>query len=398
MGLGLPRAPPIQWRHAHASLGRVTPGRELLRDAFEPSEQGPEPKATPAARPEFTLTFSRDFLPWLADGALSLAFTTYQTGKIFLLGTKEDGSLSVFERSFARCMGLWAEPQRLWMSSLFQLWRFENILAPGATDDGYDRLYVPTMSYTTADVDVHDVAVDGTGEPLFVCTLFNCLARPSPTHSFVPVWKPPFVTGIVAEDRCHLNGLALRDGRAAYVTAVAASDVADGWRERRRDGGVVVDVATGEVVAGGLSMPHSPRWYQDRLWVLNSGTGEFGWVDPRAGRFVPVAFCPGYLRGLAFTGPYAIVGSSRAREDRTFQGLPLDEALVREKVEPRCGLFVIDLRSGEKVHWVRLEGAVRELYDVCALPGVRRPRALGLRTDEIRRTVTVGPFGALARP
>ena len=118
---------------------------------------------------------------------------------------------------------------------------------------------------------------------IFVNTLFGCLATFSPRASFQPLWRPPFLSALVPEDRCHLNGLAMRDGRPAYVTAVAASDVADGWRDRRRDGGCVIDVASGGIVASGLSMPHSPRWYRDRLWVLNSGTGEFGSVAAGGG-------------------------------------------------------------------------------------------------------------------
>jgi uncharacterized protein (TIGR03032 family) len=142
-------------------------------------------------------------------------------------------------------------------------------------------------------------------------------------------------------------------------------------------------------------MPHSPRVYQDQLWLLNSGTGFLGRVDRSAGRFEPVAFCPGYLRGLAFVGHYAVVGLSGPRHNKTFQGLDLDDELARRKAEPRCGLHVIDLRSGDAVHWLRIEGVVQELYDVVVLPGVSRPSALGLRTDEIRRTLSMDEPGSL---
>jgi len=181
----------------------------------------------------------------------------------------------------------------------------------------------------------------------------------------------------------------MRDGRPAYVTAVADSDVADGWRDRRRDGGCVIDVAANEVVLGGLSMPHSPRWYRDRLWLHNSGTGEFGWLDPKAGRFQTVTFLPGYLRGLSFVGDYAVMGLSKPRENRTFTGLALDQALDARKAEARCALQIVDLRSGDTVHWVRIEGVVEELYDVVALPGVKRPMAVGFKTDHIRRVISI---------
>jgi len=138
-----------------------------------------------------------------------------------------------------------------------------------------------------------------------------------------------------------------------------------------------------------LSMPHSPRWHQGRLWLLNSGTGEFGHVDLESGRFVPLTFCAGYLRGLAFHGDFALVGLSKPRHNRTFSGLALDRNLQDRQAEARCGVQVIDLRSGDAVHWLRFEGLVDELYDVVALPGVRRPMALGFKTDEIGRVLSI---------
>ena len=260
---------------------------------------------------------------------------------------------------------------------------------------GCDRLYVPKVGYTTGDLDVHDIAVEAGGRVVFVNTKFGCLATMNERDSFTPLWRPPFLSKLAAEDRCHLNGLALADGRAKYVTLVGASDVADGWREHRRDGGCVLEVPSGRTAVEGLSMPHSPRTYRDRLWVLNSGRGEFGRVDVAAGRFEPVAFCPGYLRGLAFAGDYAVAGLSRPRHDKTFSGLPLDGALAARKAEARCGLQVIDLKSGDVAHWLRIEGMVSELYDVVALPGVTRPMALGFKTDEIQRLLTVGAAGVL---
>ena len=248
------------------------------------------------------------------------------------------------------------------MGAQFQLWRFENVVRPGQEYEGHDRLFIPRAGYTTGDLDVHDLAAEAGGRLVFVNTRFGCLAALSGRDSFTPLWLPAFQSRLVPEDRCHLNGLALDDGRVRYVTAVAMSDMADGWRDRRRDGGVVVDVQRNEVVARGLSMPHSPRVYHGRLWLHNSGTGEFGHVDLAAGRFEPLCFCPGYLRGLAFAGDFAVMGLSLARqEDKTFGGLPLGENLGSRGAEPRCGLLVVDLQSGQTAHWVRIEGMVSEL-------------------------------------
>lgn len=326
---------------------------------------------------------------WLAEHQVSIGFTTYQTGKLFLLGRKPDGGLAVVERTFDRAMGLWADGQTIWLSTLYQLWRFENLLRPGETYQGHDRLYVPKIAYTTGDLDVHDVAVDVAGDPVFVATKFGCVATTALRSSFKPLWRPAFLSKLAPEDRCHLNGLAMADGQPRYATAVSQSDVVDGWRDRRQNGGVVLEIPGGRVLASGLSMPHSPRLYRGRLWLHNSGAGQFGSIDPAGGPFEPLTFCSGYLRGLAFVSDYAVVGLSQPRHDKTFGGLALDAELARREAEPRCGLLVIDLRSGDVAHWIRVEGMVRELYDVVVLPQVSRPMALGFKSDEIQRILAI---------
>ncbi len=342
---------------------------------------------------KFEIHATRNATSWLAEQQVSFAFTTYQTGKLFFIGLKSDGKLSVFERTFNRCMGLFSDPgaESLYMTSLYQLYRFQQIFDEGQAYEDYDRLYVPQVSWYTGDIDIHDVALNGEGKLVFANTLFSCLATVSESHSFVPLWKPPFISRLAAEDRCHLNGMALDDeGEIRYVTCVGQSDVSDGWREKRRDGGIIMDVKTDTIIAEGLSMPHSPRLYRDRLWVLNSGTGYFGYIDRDKGSFEPIAFCPGYLRGLAFCGDYAIVGLSQPRGNKTFEGLPLEDELAKKGAEARCGLEVIDLNSGDVVHGFRIEGIVDELYDVVTLNGVRRPMALGFKSDEIRHVISIG--------
>ena len=288
-------------------------------------------------------------------------------------------------------MGMCLDGNSLYISTLWQLFRFENVLEAGEMRDGYDRLYLPQVGYITGDLDIHDVAVDENGRVVFVNTLFSCLATVSETHSFQSLWKPPFISRLAAEDRCHLNGLAMENGLPRYVTAVSESDVVDGWRDHRKNGGVVVDVPGNAVVMGGLSMPHSPRLYRDKLWLHQSGTGYFGFVDLDKGHFEQVAFCPGYLRGLDFVGDFAVVGLSKPRRDGAFSGLALDDALRTHKAEPRCGVYVINLTSGDVVHWIQFEGLVQELYDIVVIPEAQKPMAVGFVSDEIRRFLTVHP-------
>ena len=364
--------------------------------AKAPTPSAAAPGTKPAEKPKLEIIASRQFASWLDGVKASLVFTTYQAGKLFLIGMQPNGQLSVFERTFNRCMGMCAAGDGFFMSSLYQLWRFDNVLDKDRDFNGFDRAYVPMVGHTTGDLDIHDMAVDNKGRIVVVNTLFSCLATVGGRTSFVPLWRPPFITKLAAEDRCHLNGLAMDQGKPAYVTVRAPTDVANGWHDKRANGGCVIDVRSNAIVARGLSMPHSPRLYRGKLWILNSGTGEFGTVDPASGRFQPIAFCPGYLRGLSFIGDYALVGLSKPRQNHSFAGLPLDEALKKKNVAAQCGIFVIDLKTGDIVHWLRLEGIVEELYDVIVLPGVRRPMAFGFKTEEIRRVVKMGamPEGA----
>ena len=349
-------------------------------------------KAAPGGADEkFALTTSRHFPEWLARAGATLAFTTYQAGKVFFVGLQSNGRLAIFERTFARCMGIGfsADARSFALATQFQVLRFDNILPTGATQEGHDAVFAPHAGWVTGDVDTHDVAMPLDGRPIFANTLFSSIAEVSDGHSFRPLWRPPFISRLAPEDRCHLNGLAIENGQLRYVTLVAQSDVADGWRDRRADAGMVIDVASNAPLAQGLSMPHSPRLHDGRLWLLNSGTGEFGFVDPAAGKFEPVAFCPGYARGLAFVGDFAVIGLSLARENRTFQGLPLDAALAARGADPRCGLLVVDTRTGDTVEWLRIEGVVRELYDVAVVRGVRNPAIIGFKTDEIQRLISI---------
>ncbi|NEO57271.1 MAG: DUF4915 domain-containing protein [Okeania sp. SIO3B5] len=178
--------------------------------------------------------------------------------------------------------------------------------------------------------------------------------------------------------------------RRFSVTTCGQSDVVDGWRDQRRNGGCVIDVSSKEIIATELSMPHSPRFYQNKLWLLNSGKGEFGYPDSQTGKFQPVKFCGGYLRGMTFWKNYVIVGLSRPRErEQTFSGLVLQERLAEKGATAFCGLQVINLDTGDIVHWLRVEGIIVELYDVAVLPGVRYPGCIGLQeTDELRRVAT----------
>ena len=339
---------------------------------------------------EVELRMSDGFEDWLATVAASLVFGV-PPARLFAVGLDEAGALTVMERTYDKPMGIAYDPTRgaLHVGTRREVWRLQNVLAPGArTDDGCDTLFVPMERTATGYVNVHDLGVQADGEVLMVNTRFGCLAHTSDTHSFAPTWWPPFLPGPAPNDRCHLNGLAMREGRPYAVTAISTTSEVDSWREHRRDGGVVMEVPSGEVLCTGLSMPHSPRWFAGDLWLANAGTGELGRIEPGTTRFEAVAALPGFARGLTFVDHYAVVGTSRPRHGDLYSGLALDDRLARLGWPPRLGVFVVDLHSGSVVEWLQVDGEPRELFEVVALPGIRRPGLLGLGAEDVVTTIT----------
>lgn len=331
----------------------------------------------------------------LAQLGLSIAFTSYQSSFLYLLGSSA-GRAQLHQSVVEKPMGLWVgDDGDLLLTSRVDVTRYRNVLRPGEqVNQVFDACYAPRTSHLTGELDAHDIAVDREGRVVFVATRFNCLATLSDTHSFAPLWKPPFISAIVDEDRCHLNGLAMDSGKPAWVTAVSRSDTIDGWRDRRRDGGIVIDVPGDEIACTGLSMPHSPRLHRDELWLLNAGAGELGVMLP-SGRFEPRVFCPGFLRGLAFHGNLAFVGLSRPRYER-FEGLALEDRLAAADSEPWCGIQVIDLDRGVCVDWFRIDGNVAELYDIALIRGARCPMAVSLRSPDAAELITIDDTAAVA--
>ncbi len=325
----------------------------------------------------------------LARHNISLAFTSYQSGLLYFVGRNASGGINIHQAAMPKPMGLCRDGKSgLVMTAGYEIMRFENVLQPEQRiNDAFDACYVPRRVHVTGRLDAHDVGLDADDRVIFVNTRYNCLATTSNRHSFETVWKPGFISALVDEDRCHLNGLAMEHGRPRYITAVSRSDTIDGWRDRRADGGIVVEVETGEIICAGLSMPHSPRMIRGELWLLNSGTGELGVVNHHEGRFEPRTFCPGFLRGLAFHGNFAFVGLSKPRYKR-FEGLALDQRLKDADSEPWCGLQVIDLGSGACVDWFRIDGAVAELYDLEIIEGFACPMAVPPNSIEVANLIT----------
>lgn len=339
------------------------------------------------------ISFSNGLARFLASQNISLAFTSYQTGRLYIVGHDAQNKLSLHEAGYKQAMGVVGNGDRIYLGTLNEIVRLENALQPGQlANNAHDKVFVPRNIQITGAIDIHEIGIRNNGVMVFVNTKYSCLCEASRSHSFKPIWKPNFISKLAPEDRCHLNGLAMVDGRPKYVTAVCKSDVVDGWRDRRDNGGIIIDIETDEIIAKGLSMPHSPRWYNGKLWVLNSGSGELGWINPKDKSFQAVAFFPGFLRGLTFHNGYAIATLSKPRYKR-FEGLALSKTLDEKDAEPWCGVQIINLTSGDVVQWIRFDGMIKELFDVCALPGVKNALTIGPNSDEIKNFITYQNIG-----
>ncbi|QGJ68885.1 TPR repeat:TPR repeat [Planctomycetales bacterium 10988] len=304
----------------------------------------------------------------------SLLVSTYQAGKVMVLGSHQ-GQMVITFHNFEQAMGIAARPDKLAIGSRRQMWILKQAheLAPHIAPQGtYDRCFLARKALYTGSIHGHEMAwID---EDLWVVnTLFSAICSLNEDCNFVPRWQPPFISSLAAEDRCHLNGFALVNNRIRYATAMAQTDTPNGWRENKAKTGILMEVPSGNIVSEGLSMPHSPRWHDNHLWVLDSGRGNLSIVDSSNGKRDPVVELPGYTRGLDFIGPYAAVGLSQIRETNIFGGLPISE----KGIELHCGVTIVDTRRGAPVAGIRFKTGVEEVFDVKFLPGIHCPKLAG---------------------
>ncbi|TDR45074.1 uncharacterized protein (TIGR03032 family) [Tahibacter aquaticus] len=310
----------------------------------------------------------------LRELSASVLVSTYQAGKLVLLRA-EGARVNTHFRGFARPMGLAADRGRIALGTHSEIVEFHNMPALAAKLGGdavHDAAYLLRRRHVTGAIDIHEMAFDGSGRLWFVNTLFSCLCTQDESSSFVPRWRPWFVSHLAAEDRCHLNGLGMRDGEPRYVTALGQSNSLQGWRANKRDGGVLIDIQQNRIVAAGLSMPHSPRWHGGRLWLLESGRGALVSIDPLSGAKTDIARVPGFARGLDFIGPVALIGLSQLRESNAFTDIPLTE----QNAERRSGIWAVNVHSGETLAFLTFTGGVREIFAVQALCGVQFPEVV----------------------
>ncbi|MCE9533836.1 MAG: TIGR03032 family protein [Planctomycetes bacterium] len=344
------------------------------------------------AESPFRSVNSKGFAALLESLGITLLVTTYQAGKLMAIRGNE-GRVSTLLRGFERPMGLAVRaPWQIALGTRNQVWFFRNApdIAPQIPPIGkHDACFLPRFSHVTGDIRCHEMAWVQ-DELWIVNTFFSCLCSVSRDFSFVPRWSPPFMPKPTPGDHCHLNGLAVVDSQPRYVTALGETNTPEGWRPTKADGGILLDVASGSVISRGLSMPHSPRWYADKLWILESGTGQLQTIEIETGKRTVVAQLPGFARGLSFLGPYAFIGLSKIRESNTFGNLPI----TKQGIDLQCGIWVVDVRSGQTVQFMQFQAGVEEIFAVEILTGIRFPGIVGFQQDTVHGAYVIPPGAA----
>ncbi len=355
----------------------------------------PESPAIEQQPAPFTSSHTGNFPALLRDLGISLLVSTYQAGRVIVVRA-EGEQLNTHFRDFPCPMGMAYQPStgRLAIGTRSEVCEFRNqpevaykIEPPGS----HDAAFLPRRQHTSGDIRIHEIGWIG-DEVWAVNTRFSCLCTFDAEHSFVPRWQPPFISALVPEDRCHLNGMAIIGDRVRYVTCLGRTDTAGGWRVDKAGGGCLLDVETGDTRIAGLCMPHSPRQHEGQLWLLESGIGSLSTADIATGRATAITRLPGFTRGMDFHGHLAFIGLSQVRESATFSGIPLVEEL-KERV---CGVWVVDLRNGRTVAFLRFEGTVQEIFAVQVLPDIRHPDILH-EPSPLRDSAFILPDDALAQ-
>ncbi|MGL5944436.1 MAG: TIGR03032 family protein [Waterburya sp.] len=339
------------------------------------SQNEAKESATPQDEPMRSVHTS-NFPNILSQLGISLVISTYQAGKLIIL--RADGDyINTHFRMFQKPMGIAADSQKMAIGCSNQIWKLDNVLAVAAKIEPqgkHDACYLPRQAHITGDIDIHEMEWGGVNKTdlWFVNTRFSCLCTLDHDYSFIPQWRPKFVTALTPEDRCHLNGLGMVHQQPKYVTALGETNSQGGWRVNKARGGILIDVENNEIISRGISMPHSPRWYSDRLWVLESGEGSLSICDQSTGKLQTVTRLPGFTRGIDFYGSLAFIGLSQVRETAVFSAIPLTEKL-KERI---CGVWVVNLETCQTVAFLKFEDAVQEIFAVKVLPNIRFPEII----------------------
>ncbi|APW65130.1 TIGR03032 family protein [Poseidonibacter parvus] len=312
---------------------------------------------------KINLAYSKNIIEFFKQTKISILITTYQTNKIIILG-QDNGKIDLRYKDYPRPMGMCKKDGRLYAGLGHSIYQFSNFLGVTQNLEGgnFDACYIPQNIHFTGDIDIHEMEYLR-DELYFINTKFSCLCIKEPNSSFKPIWKPPFISLLQPLDKCHLNGFCSKDGEPRYATALGTNNEPLGWRETKANGGVLMDVTTNEILASNLSMPHSPRWHQEKLYLLESGKGTISRYDFDTKEVVDIARVPGFTRGLDIVGDFAFIGVSKVRESATFSGLEITKLPKRVS-----GVWIVNIKTGDIVSFVEFKSGVDEVFAITVLP------------------------------
>ena len=340
--------------------------------------------------PPFSLSCTPNIPELLNQMGCTLAISTYQAGKVIFVSAKNDENLVQLPRTFKKAMGIALKGNKMGIATMEEVIVLVNSTQLATyypkNPNVYDGLFVPRATYYTGQIDIHDLDW-GKNDTLYaINTSFSCLIKIDENYSFTPVWKPPFISKIAGEDRCHLNGMAMKNEQPKYVTAFSTGDTPQSWREVVTTGGVIMDVDSNEIIAHNVPMPHSPRIFNGELYVLLSATGELVKVDIQTGKYDVVNKINGFVRGMAKWGDYVFIGLSRLRKNSsTFRKLEIAEKALK------AGIAILHLPTGSFVGEIKYHNSVDEIYDVQIIPNLKRPGILNTLKPEFRMGLST-PF------
>ncbi len=312
----------------------------------------------------------------------TIAISTYQAGKVVFISSNGPNQLIQLPRNFTKAMGLALNGNRMAVATKDEvviLARSKGLAASYPSNPrAYDWLYVPRATFYTGEIDIHDM--EWGQEGLYaVNTRFSCISIIDDEFSFRPIWKPNFVSDLTPDDRCHLNGMAMENGRPKYLTALGRSDQQKAWRSSVLNGGLLIDYQTHEIINDTLPMPHSPRLVNGKLYMLLSATGEVISMDPNSGKYDVIDRLDGFVRGLDIVGDYMFVGLSKLRQNSSvFRDLPIAQKALFS------GVVIIHIPTGAQIGNIRYNASVEEIYDIKMVPDALRPGILNTEKEDFR--------------
>lgn len=264
-----------------------------------------------------------------------------------------------------RPKGIYYQKPYLKIATWGNLWTFREYTQPHITrqvDPDCDAIFVPKRFEETGNIGSREIAGN-----FIASSKLSCVVQLDDAFTVSPVWKPHWITDVVAEDRCHVNGIALdENGNLKYVTALGTGNKKESWRIEPVKG-CVIDVKSGRAIVDNLRMPHSPRIYQNQLWVCDSMRGELSIIDVKSKKRYPFVRLDAFVRGLAFWEDWAIVGLSKMRYAKGSWITAGD----------RCGLAAVNLKTANIDAVLTLK--YDEIFDVQILP-FKNPKIIDPRS------------------